>query len=193
MKIIAKGFIRKTKPGADDKEKELIARIILKHDDALEALYRLYFDRLFRFALRITGRMDCIEEVINDVMLVVWNKADSYNQTCRPSTWIFGIAYNKARKYRTGPNNGVEEVEFDDQGNEEHSRCNPNWVEQVEMQDQMTKALEILSPEHRLVIELTYYHGMHYSEIAQIAECPENTVKTRMFHARKKLAQVLRN
>ena len=57
-----------------------------------------------------------------------------------------------------------------------------NWLE---------SALDRLSPEQRAVIELTYFQGLHYSEIAVLMDCPENTVKTRMHHARKKLAVIL--
>ncbi len=193
MKKTEKPIPERTELSADAKEKDLLVRIASKQDDALEAIYRLYFDRLFRFAFRITGRMDCIEEIINDVMLVVWNKANTYDHCCRPSTWIFGIAYNKSRKYQTLRKNSVKEIEFDEQGGEDYTRCNSRWVKQIELRDQLDKAFGVLSPEQRLVIELTYYHGMHYSEIAKIAGCPENTVKTRMFHARQKLSRALQN
>jgi RNA polymerase sigma-70 factor (ECF subfamily) len=55
----------------------------------------------------------------------------------------------------------------------------------------LTHALATLSPEQRAVVELTYYHAYSYQEIAEITGCPVNTVKTRMFHARRRLAQLL--
>ena len=193
MKFIKKASGEKTERSASDIEKALIIRIAQKHDDALESLYRLYFGRLYRFAFRITGSLDYVEEIINDVMLVVWNKAETYNHCCRPSTWILGIAYNKARKYSTRPKFDMNTTEIDERDGDDYGPSNPDWVKRIELQDQLENALAILSVEQRLVVELTYYHGMHYSEIAQIAGCAENTVKTRMFHARKKLARVLQD
>ena len=65
-------------------------------------------------------------------------------------------------------------------------------LKQLELDNWLEFAFDELSPEHRAVIELTYYQGMHYSEIAELMACPENTVKTRMYHARKKLASILK-
>lgn len=53
------------------------------------------------------------------------------------------------------------------------------------------RALALLSPEQRAVVELTYYEGLSYPEIANLLDCPTNTVKTRMFHARKRLRETL--
>ena len=59
--------------------------------------------------------------------------------------------------------------------------------------DWLNSALASLQPDHRAVIELTLYQGLAYQEIAIILDCPENTVKTRMFHARKKIAAFAKN
>lgn len=80
------------------KEKNLITQAANGNAKAFEQLYQLYFNRLYQFIFQITRRQDSIEEVINDVMFVVWEKAATYDQTCRPSTWILGIAYLKALK-----------------------------------------------------------------------------------------------
>jgi len=69
---------------------------------------------------------------------------------------------------------------------------NISGIQQLETNDWLDTALESLSIDQRAVIELTYFQGLHYSEIAELMECPENTVKTRMFHARKKLASILK-
>lgn len=193
MKFITKPTGDKPEPNADDTEKALIVQIAQKQDRAFETFYRLYFDRLYRFAFRLTSRLDTLEEIINDVMLVVWNKAATYDRNCRPSTWVFGIAYNKARKYSSRRKDDLCIDEFDERDGDQYTPQNPDWVKRIELQDQLENALATLSIEQRLVVELTYYHGMHYSEIAQIAGCAENTVKTRMFHARRRLALVVRD
>lgn len=175
------------------RDADLIARLCKQDEQALELLYRHYYSRLFRFIARVTRREDLIDEVINDVMYVVWEKAESYNQQCRPSTWIFGIAYNKARQSLRNAGMKAEESldEMDDDNLllEEHG----SGLKQLEMTNWLESALDRLSADQRAVIELTYFEGLHYSEIAVLMECPENTVKTRMHHARKKLALILNN
>jgi len=170
---------------------ELVARICNSDQKALELLYSSYYSRLSRFIARVITREDLIDEVINDVMYVVWEKAKSYNHQCKPSTWIFGIAYNRARQaLRDANRNNEESLEnlIDNGISFEDDR---SILKQLEMSDWLLPALGKLTPDQRAVIELTYFQGLAYSEIAEVMACPENTVKTRMHHARKKLATLL--
>ena len=64
-------------------------------------------------------------------------------------------------------------------------------MEQYDRQKMLAKALAGLSPDHRTVVDLTYFHEMGYKEIAEIMNCPVDTVKTRMFHARRHLRKLL--
>jgi RNA polymerase sigma-70 factor (ECF subfamily) len=177
--------------GQQMRDADLITRLCNADENALEQLYHHYYTRLFRFIARVTRRDDLIDEIINDVMYVVWEKAASYDQHCKPSTWIFGIAFNKARQALRDAGRREEES-FDDLDKDSSwlGRQDAGLL-QLEMDDWLGAALGKLSPEHRGVIELTYYEGLHYSEIAAIMGCPENTVKTRMHHARKNLAVIL--
>jgi len=172
-------------------EVNLLDCIAKGDENALERLYHGYYSRLLRFIARVTGGACRHEELINEVMFVVWQKAGSYNHNCQPSTWIFGIAYNIARK-------SMQRTKFDEcqsldsvAAENPSLSCNDIGLQQLEMDDWLETAFDVLAPEQRAVIELTYFHGMHYREIAKIMDCPENTVKTRMHHARKKLAPVL--
>lgn len=192
MKIIQGLKLNKEKePGNSEKEAILIARIVKGDEKALEQLYHDYYSRLLRFITRTTGRADRVDEVINEVMYVVWQKANTYNHSCRPSTWIFGIAYNKARK-------SIQKSRFDqaeslDEMDSENSLFGrpDSGLKQLELQNWLESAFQVLSAEQRTVIELTYFQGMHYSEIAELMDCPVNTVRTRMHHARKKLSPAL--
>jgi RNA polymerase sigma factor (sigma-70 family) len=177
--------------GQQMRDADLIARLCNADEQALEQLYHHYYTRLFRFIARITRRDDIIDEIINDVMYVVWEKAASYNPQCKPSTWIFGIAFNKARQALRDA--GQPEVISLDEIDEDSSWLGKQDAEfgQIEFDDWLVTALGQLSPEHRAVIELTYYESLSYGEIAVIMGCPENTVKTRMYHARKNLAVIL--
>lgn len=172
------------------KEQNLIAEAAVGNEKSFEQLYQLYFNRLYQFIFHITRRQDCIEEIINDVMYVVWEKASTYDQVCRPSTWILGIAYLKSLK--SAKQSLIREdrsVEFNDELDYFPDR-KTQWVSQLEVSNWLEVAFDKLSMEQRAVVEMTYYQGLHYNEISEIMQCPENTVKTRMFHARKILAKL---
>jgi RNA polymerase sigma-70 factor (ECF subfamily) len=173
------------------RDAELIGRICNKDEKALELLYHHYYSRLFRFVARVIRQPELINEVINDVMYVVWGKAESYDQRCQPSTWIFGIAYNKARQLLRNSHNIEESLDAMDKNSPVLAE-NDAGLKQLEMDNWLEYAFDVLSPEQRAVIELTYFQGLHYSEIAKIMVCPENTVKTRMHYARKKLALIIK-
>lgn len=173
------------------REQQLITETAAGNEKAFEQLYQLYFSRLFQFIFRITRTRNNIEEIINDVMYVVWEKASTYDQTCRPSTWILGIAYFKALK-RVEKSVADEDrsVEFNDELDYFPDKST-QWISQVETSNWLEVAFTQLSAEQRAVVEMTYFQGLHYNEIAEIMQCPENTVKTRMFHARRILAKSL--
>ncbi|MEQ1484606.1 RNA polymerase sigma factor [Methyloglobulus sp.] len=177
--------------GQQLRDADLIARLCKADENALEQLYHNYYTRLFRFIARITQRDDLIDEIINDVMYVVWEKAASYDSQCKPSTWIFGIAFNKARQAVRNADRPEEESLDDLDEDSSWLGRHDDGFSRLELEEWLASALSQLSPEHRTVIELTYYEGLHYSEIAVIMGCPENTVKTRMHHARKNLAVIL--
>jgi RNA polymerase sigma factor (sigma-70 family) len=169
---------------------EQLIRRIASHDlQAFDALYRSFFPRLKRFLDRMTHSVTMIEEIINDTMLVVWQKAGTYNGTCKVSTWIFSIAYRKALQALRDVDDPVEidfeQVSAETDGQPEHE------ITQRQQQRNIGRALDALPLEQRTVVNLTYYHGMGYQEIAETMDCPVNTVKTRMFHARKRLKTLL--
>jgi RNA polymerase sigma factor (sigma-70 family) len=173
---------------ATSDEAVLLRRIAVGDREAFETLYRGYFPRLTRFLERVMRRPHTVEEVLNDTMLVVWRKAATFNAQSKVSTWIFSIAYRKALK---AIKRFDEPVESDDQVFESTLPGPEATLMQKQRGAVLMKQIGRMSAEHRAVIELTYYHGCAYKEIAQIMECPVDTVKTRMFHARRRLRQFL--
>ena len=154
---------------------------------AFEQLHRKYFPKLMHFARRITDSNDAAEEVANDVLMTVWRTADRFEGRSKPSTWIFGIAYRMSMKQRQKLGLRKGDVELD----ETLISDDADHVEQLAIAQDVTKALKQLKPELRAVVELTYYNGYLYTEIAEILECPVGTVKTRMMTARNRLRDLL--
>ncbi len=165
----------------DAAERVLLGRIATRDRAAMREFYLLYHRRIARFLMRITRRLDLVDEIVNDTMMTVWQQAQAFRGASRVSTWVMGIAYRRglgtlrtatrAQSHAIAPElASAPEVSQDDERRE--------WVD---------KALETLSVEHRMVVELTYYGGYSCDEIATIMECPTNTVKTRLFYAREKL------
>ncbi|HWM93093.1 MAG TPA: sigma-70 family RNA polymerase sigma factor [Thermoanaerobaculia bacterium] len=172
-------------------EAALLRRIAAKDRKAFEALYHAYYRRLFAYLLKTTRRIDIAEEVLDDVMLAVWTGASGFDGRSRPSTWIFGIAWHKALKAMARQERHRPESEEVD-GEEPADDPGPErLLARREVADALERALRSLSPDQRAVVELTYYHGFSYQEIAEIMSCPVNTVKTRMFHARRRLKELL--
>jgi RNA polymerase sigma-70 factor (ECF subfamily) len=173
---------------AGDGDARLVASISRGDRRAFQDLYRAYFPRLARFLGRMTRNAPLIEEVINDTMLVVWQKAQTYDGSSKVSTWIFGIAYRQALKALRGVDEPVE-FTVEPPGGPEHE---PEYAAVgKQLQQGISVALAALPLEQRMVVSLTYFHDMAYQEIADTMGCPVNTVKTRMFHARQRLKAML--
>jgi RNA polymerase sigma-70 factor (ECF subfamily) len=171
---------------ACDSEVALVLRVAAREQAAFAELYAIYRRRLARFLGRFLASPDTIDEVINDVMFVVWQNAPGFELRSKVSTWIFGIAWRKALKALERQQRHVpppEQPEGSGQPDESASA--------LETQEWLSRGLDRLVPDQRLVVELTFFAGCSYQEISEIADCPVNTVKTRMFHARHRLRDIL--
>jgi RNA polymerase sigma-70 factor (ECF subfamily) len=177
----------------DSADLALLERVANGDREALRDLYGTYYHPLLRFIYRITGRLDLAQEGVNDVMLVVWRSGSSFGRRSTVSTWIMGIAYRKALKLLAASRRWTSRIASD--SIEDLVERSPLGAEHSDddddLRDLLDEALRHLSAEHRAVVELTYFYGCSYEEIAVIAACPVNTVKTRMFHARAKLKTLL--
>jgi RNA polymerase sigma-70 factor (ECF subfamily) len=165
----------------------LLRRVAHADTQAFETLYRVYFPRLHRFLERVTHRVNLVEEILDDTMLVVWQKASAFNGQSLVSTWIFAIAYRKALKAL----HRLDEPVVDNDDNAAEDSQPDAAMLHAELREVLVDAIGRMSPAHRAVIELTYYQGCAYSEIANIMDCPVDTVKTRMFHARRHLRRLI--
>ena len=168
-------------------EDELLQKISAGDREALRELYLVYHQRLARFLMRFTRRDDLVEEAINDTLYVVWCKAGEFRGDSRLSTWIMGIAYRCALKtLRRRGHQLAHAVQIEDE-----PLPAPDELDAAETREWVALAMQHLSADQRLTMELAYGQGHSCEEISQIMDCPVSTVKTRMYHARTKLRTLL--
>jgi RNA polymerase sigma-70 factor (ECF subfamily) len=169
----------------------LIGRIAKGDRLAMQVLFARHHVRVYRFVLRLVGNPTVAEDLISEVFLDVWRQADRFEGRSAVSTWMLAIARFKALSaLRKRP-----DAELDEETAETIEDTSDNPEVALEKKDKGTvlrQCLEKLSPEHKEIIDLVYYHEKSVEEVAEIVGIPENTVKTRMFYARKKLAELLK-
>jgi RNA polymerase sigma-70 factor (ECF subfamily) len=174
-------------PGGDSSE--LIERIRRRDRRAFECLYRDYRPRLTRFLTKLIRRPHVVEEVFDDTMFVVWSQPERYNGSSKLSTWIFAIAYRKALEALQHQDDPVGAGDVDSTAS---SEVGPDVeLGRRQVRRILLTAIGELSPEHRTAVGLTYFREIGYREIADIMDCPVDTVKTRVFHARRHLRRRL--
>lgn len=176
-------------PQAERLEQQLLAGVARGRQDDFEALYRLYHPRLQRFIGQMARYPELIDEVLDDTMMVVWQRADAFDGRSKLSTWIFGIAYRKTLK-------ALGRLDLPQEDDDPDARIDPapgpeRQLGLAQTRQLLRRALEQLSPDHRAVVELGYFQELAYGEIAAIVDCPPETVKTRMFYARRRLRALL--
>ena len=172
-------------------DEALISRIAAGDKFAMQVLYARHHVRVYRFVLRIVGNSSVAEDLISEVFLDVWRQAGKFEARSAASTWMLAIARFKALSaMRRKPE---EELDEDMAGAIEDPADDPEVVAQKKDKSEiLRKCLTALSPDHREIIDLVYYHEKSVEEVAGIVGIPEATVKTRMFYARKKLSELLK-
>jgi RNA polymerase sigma-70 factor (ECF subfamily) len=168
----------------DDSDRELLRRIGGADQKAFQRLYVRYHQRLTRFVTRLTSRGWDAEDVVNDALLVIWQHAHDFRGASRVSTWIYGITYRCALKSLRRRRVQARADALEIRGGIE---ITPDAGQETEDQQMLNLGLEQLPKDQRLVLVLAYCLDCSCEEIAAIAGCPVNTVKSRMFHARRKL------
>jgi RNA polymerase sigma-70 factor (ECF subfamily) len=169
----------------------LIKRIAGGDKLAMQVLFARHHVRVYRFVLRLIRNETAAEDLISDVFLDVWRQAAKFEARAQVSTWLLAIARFKALSWLR--KRGEERLDEEAAA----AIADPGDDPEIAMQKKdrseiLRKCLTNLSPEHREVIDLVYYHEKSVEEVAEIVGIPQNTVKTRMFYARKRLSELLK-
>ena len=176
--------------GETSSDEMLIARIAGGDRLAMQTLFARHRTAVYRWLLRFVGNEATAEDLLSDVFLDVWRQADRFQARSSVSTWLLAIARFKALSARRTR----KDAELDEtvEATVADPADNPEVVLEKKNRDALVrKALNNLTPEHKEIIDLVYYHEKSVDECAQILGVPSGTVKTRMFYARKKLAELV--
>jgi RNA polymerase sigma-70 factor (ECF subfamily) len=171
-------------------DQELIGSIANNDEGAMRILFGRHQMRVFRFLLRMVGNQATAEDLVNEVFLEIWRNAGQFEVRSKVTTWILGIARHKAlgslRRHSMAPC-GEEVLQ-----SIEDPTDNPEVATQKSERGAILRdCLKHLSPSHQEIIDLVYYHEESISDVAKILGVPVNTVKTRMFYARKHIAELM--
>jgi len=172
-------------------DEALIARIANGDRLAMQVLFARHHVRVYRFVLRLVRNEAKAEDLISEVFLDIWRQAGKFEGRAAASTWMLSIARFKALsalRKRT-----EEELDDETAAAVEDQADNPEVsLAKKDKAAALRQCLSKLSAEHREVVDLVYYHEKSVEEVAGIVGIPEATVKTRMFYARKKLSEFLK-
>ena len=169
----------------------LISRIANGDRLAMQVLFARHHVRVYRFVLRLVRNEATAEDLISEVFLDVWRQAAKFEGRSAVSTWMMSIARFKALSaLRRKPEYELDEETAE--AIEDHSDDPEVTLAKKDKAALLREAMSALSVEHREVIDLVYYHEKSVEEVARIVDIPEATVKTRMFYARKKLSELLK-
>ncbi len=180
---------------SNDELLTMMAGICSEDRNSMDSLFTTMYSSLYRFAVRMVGENEA-EDLVNETMMEVWMHSASFKGDSKVSTWIFGILrmlclkryQRQSAKKRDKKVLAAHEEELA----EELALGMVTDADTLATVEEIEQYLEYLSDEHRSVI-LLVTQGYTYKEIGMIEKCPENTAKTRVFHARKKLKEIMRS
>jgi RNA polymerase sigma-70 factor (ECF subfamily) len=179
---------RQRPPAPLVQDETLIGLIATGDRSAMRVLYSRHRLRVYRFLLRLLRDEALAEDLTSEVFISTWRHADRFEGRSSVTTWLLAIARNKA----VGAMRRRREVELDDDV-EIAAGDDPETTLQGKHRGEiLRRCLTGLSREHREIIDLVYYHERSVEEVAEIVGIPRNTVKTRMFYARRRLSELLR-
>jgi RNA polymerase sigma-70 factor (ECF subfamily) len=168
----------------------LIRSIAAGDKQAMQILFARHNVRVFRFLVRFVGDTSAAEDLVSEVFLDVWRQAGRFRGRSQVATWLLALARNKALSALR--RRSTEELDDKAVAAIEDPQDNPEvTIQNRQTSEILLNCLTQLSPAHREVIDLVYYHEKSVDEVAHILDVPPATVKTRMFYARKKLAELV--
>lgn len=173
----------------DNSDETLITKVASGNRLAMHVLFVRHHTRIYRFILRMDGEAATADNLTSEVFLAIWRKAHRFERRYAASTWLLAIARHKALAELHRRHNPLRGGRDGDRSDPQHG---PEALFEAKRRGEILRTcLRRMSREHREIIDLVYYHEKSVQEVAEIVGIPRNTVKTRMFYARGKLAHLL--
>ena len=181
---------RRRSADQETSDQVLVGLIAQGDKGAMQVLFGRHNVRVFRFLMRFVDGNATAEDLVSEVFLEVWRNAGQFELRSQVSTWLLAIARHKAlsalrRRSTDELDEDVAELIEDPSDNPEVT------LQKTERSEILRNYLKQLSPSHREIIDLVYYHDRTIDDVAEIIGVPPNTVKTRMFYARKRIGELL--
>jgi RNA polymerase sigma-70 factor (ECF subfamily) len=170
-------------------DESLVARVAQGDRRAMQLLFVRHQQKVYRFVLRMVGNGATAEDVVSDVFIDLWRQAASFEGRARLSTWLLAIARNKALSAMRGR---LDRPLEDAMAIPDPASMADETLDASQRSVVLRGCLAQLSPAHREIVDLVYYHEKSVEEASAILGVPAATVKTRMFYARKRLAELMR-
>ncbi|KWT93223.1 MULTISPECIES: GNAT family N-acetyltransferase [unclassified Variovorax] len=179
----------------NDEVNQLLVRIGREDQAAFRQLYKAFSQRVYAYALNMLSDHARAEEVLVDTLYEVWRHPDRFRGDSQFSTWLIGIARRKALMVYRARRPDEVHADLDDIAEVTASDTPDGYAELAGKQrrEGVQHCMGKLSDEHRECLHLVFYEGMGLAEVAEIQNCPEGTVKTRLFHARQKIKKCLQS
>jgi RNA polymerase sigma-70 factor (ECF subfamily) len=177
----------------NDEVKQLLVRIGREDQAAFRQLYKAFSQRVYAYVLNMLNDHARAEEVLVDTLYEVWRHPERFRGDSQFSTWLIGIARRKALMVYRARRPDEVHADLDDIAETTASETPDGYAElaQKQRREGVQHCMGKLSDEHRECMHLVFYEGMGLAEVAEIQNCPEGTVKTRLFHARQKIKKCL--
>jgi RNA polymerase sigma-70 factor (ECF subfamily) len=177
----------------NDRVRDLLARIAREDEAAFRELYKAFSRKVFAYLMNKVGDHGRAEEILVDTMYEVWLRPGGWRGDAQFSTWLIGIARNKALMAYRSQRPDETHDDLDDIAETEAADTPDAYAELARKQraDGVQHCMGRLSDEHRECLHLVFYEGWSLAEVADVQRCPEGTVKTRLFHARQKVKKCL--
>ncbi len=170
----------------------LMQQVAAQDEAALATLYKHMSRMIYAFSLRRLNAADAAEEVVVETMYEVWKGAARFGGRSMVSTWILGIARHKAMdKLRSRGGEHCDPLGDEAEAIADDSPSVFELIASKQQAGQVALCLEALPDAQRECLHLVFYEDAPLADIATIQDCPENTVKTRLFHARRKMKECL--
>lgn len=163
-------------------------RIAQGDESGLRDLFDTYGRSMYAFAYRLLQDPASADEAVQESLLAVWKGASSFRGEGRLITWLLGIVYHKSLNILRKRN----DLRLDEGEVQLISNDSPDDIAEVhELSDILNTCIQQLPHEHRSVLQLVFFHQLSLSEVAQVLNCPEGTVKSRLFFAKASMKGIL--